>query len=158
MFKRIALIALSLVVAVGGYGIAGAAPKKKPKPYKSEVGTTGIPHPIVYGSTGSVNAITAKEFEAQCATPASNGLDGYVFEVPKEYQNRVATVYATAESSATGVYDLDMYVYDKNCVNTLAINAVGTDEVGVFGKGTAWIFVHNYQGEPGVGAFIEIKP
>jgi hypothetical protein len=157
MFKRVVLAGLTLAVAVGSLGVATAAPKK-PKPYKSEVVSLGIAHPVVHGSTGSVNSVTAKEFEAQCGAPASNGVDGYVFEVPKEYQNRVATVYATAEGSPTGVYDLDMYVYDKNCVNTLAINAAGTDEVGMFGKGTAWIFVHNYQGEPGTPAFIEIKP
>jgi hypothetical protein len=156
MFKRIALVGLSLVVAATGTGVAAAA--KKPKPYKSEEVTLAVAHPVAYSSTGSVNAVTAKEFEAQCGTPASNGLDGYVFEVPKAYQNRVATVYATAVGSSTGQYDLDMYVYDKDCVNTLQINTAGTDEVGVFGAGTHWIFLHNYVGEPGLKAFIEIKP
>ena len=66
-------------------------------------------------------------------------------------------ITATAVGSATGTYDLDMYVYDKNCVNTLAINTAGTDESGMFGAGTAWIFLHNYAGEPGLKAFIEIK-
>jgi hypothetical protein len=155
MFKRIALVGLALVVAAGGTGVAAAA--KKPKPYKSEEVTLAIAHPVVHSSTGSVNAVTAKEFEAQCGTPASNGLDGYVFEVPKAYQNRVASITATAVGSPTGTYDLDMYVYDKDCVNTLAINTAGTDESGMFGPGTAWIFLHNYLGEPGLKAFIEIK-
>ena len=156
MFKRIVLTGLSLLVAVSGFSVAVAAPKK-PKPYKSEEVPTGVAHPVFHGSTQSVNSVTAKEFEAQCGMPSSNGVDGAVFEVPKEYQTRVATVYANGTGDSNGLYDLDIYVYDKNCVNTLAFNAVGTDEVGVFGKGTAWLFVHNYQGEP-VNAFIEIKP
>jgi hypothetical protein len=156
MFKRVVLSGLTLMIAVSGLGIAAAAPKK-PKPYKSEEVTLAVPHPVAYTNTQSVNSITAKEFEAQCGTPASNGLDGYVFEVPKEYQNRVATVYAKAAGSAAEQYDLDMYVYDKDCKTTLAINAAGTDEVGMFGAGTHWIFLHNYVGEPGLTAFIEIK-
>ena len=153
-----------LVIALVIAGLAAMtqpalAGKKGPKPWKSEEVTLAIAHPVVYNSTGSVNSITAKEFENTCAVPSSNGLDGYVFEVPKEYQAIQASVAAIGAGAGTpAAYDLDLYFYDSNCVVTLVSQATGTDENGVIPKGTAWIFMHNYLGEPGLSAHIELKP
>lgn len=61
---------------------------KKPKPYKSEEVTIAVPHPVGHGPTGSVNAITAKELEVRCATPATNGLDGWGWSRPRWYLRR----------------------------------------------------------------------
>jgi hypothetical protein len=128
---------------------------KKPKPYKSEEVTLAVPHPVAYSASGGVQSITAKELEATCATPSSNGLDGYAFEVPKDYQKRIAGVEAIGEKGA--LYDLDIYLYDTDCKQTLAFNAEGTDEFGTIPAGTGWIFIHNYVGQPGVTAHIELK-
>jgi hypothetical protein len=157
MLKRL-LIAI-VVAALAMVAQPALAGKKKPKPWKSEQVTLAVPHPVVYNSTGSVNSITAKEFESKCSLPASNGLDGYVFEVPKDYQKiqaHVAAIGAAAETPAA--YDLDLYFYDSKCTVTLVSQAVGTDENSVIPAGTAWIFMHNYLGEPGVSAHLELKP
>jgi extracellular elastinolytic metalloproteinase len=157
MLKRTAaILALALVV---GIQPATAAPKKKksPKPYKSEEVTLGIPHTVVYGSTGSVNSVTAKEFENGCAVPSSNGFDAYVFEVPKSYQKVQGFITAVGAPSQEVNYDIDMFLYDANCAVTLAFQAVGNDESGVLPKGTAWILIHAYEGEPNLSAHIELK-
>ena len=127
---------------------------KKPKPYKSEEVTIAVPHPVGYSATGSPQAVVTKELEARCAAPSTNGLDGYAFEVPKEYQSQIANVEAIGTGS---LYDLDIYLYDTKCQHTIAINATGTDEAGLIPKGTGWIFVHNYVGEPAVKAHIELS-
>ena len=150
-FAVVASLALSVTPAFAG--------KKKPKPYKSETVTTGAPHSVAYTSTGSVNAIVAKEFEMSCSLPSSNGLDGYVFEIPKDYQGIQASITATGSNSGSPAgYDLDVYMYDADCKHTLASNASGTDESSVIPKGTAYVFVHNYQCEPNTQAQIELEP
>ena len=150
-FAVVASLALSVTPAFAG--------KKKPKPYKSETVTTGIPHPVFHGATGSVNAITAKEFEGSCSVPSSNGLDGYVFEIPKDYQAIQASIAAVGSNSGSPAgYDLDMYMYDASCKQTFLSNAEGTDESSVIPKGTAFVFVHNYLGEPNTQAQITLKP
>lgn len=157
MFKKALIVGLVLALAVAIYPASAAKKKsKKPKPYKSEQVTLLVPHPVAHGATGSVNSVTAKEFESKCATPSTNGLDAYVFEVPKEYQSIVATVEATG-SAGPGGYDLDVYIYDANCKNTGAANSDAVDELGAIPVGTAWILVHNYLGEPGAKAQIELK-
>lgn len=156
MFKRFAIV--GLVLAVGLVAHPAVAGKKKPKPYKSEEVTIAVAHPIFYGQSGSVNSVTAKEFENTCAIPASNGLDGYIFEVPKEYQRIQALTSAIGSSAGAAGFDLDLYYYDAGCINTLASNTAGTDENGVMPKGTAFIFMHNYLGDPAVTAHLELKP
>ena len=156
MAKRLIALMVALPLLVSGH--AAMAAKKAPKPYKSEEVTLAVPHPVVYGNTGSVNAITAKEFEASCSTPSSNGLDAYIFEVPKDYQKIDAEIAAIGSSSGPAGWDLDIYLYDAECVTTFALNAEGTDESGVIPKGTAWILIHNYVGDPGITAHIELKP
>ena len=157
MLKRFAIV--SLVLALGLVAQPALAGKKKgPKPYKSESFTIAVAHPVFYGNSGSVNAITAKEFENTCAVPGSNGVDGFVLEIPKEYQKLQASISAVGAAGGAAGYDLDIYMYDANCTPTLASNAAGTDENGVIPKGTAWVFVHNYLGDPGTSAHIELEP
>jgi hypothetical protein len=156
MTKKLIALALSLpLLFVGSNALAG---KKAPKPYKSEEVTIAVAHPVFYGQSGAVNTVTAKEFENSCAAPASNGLDAYVFEVPKDYQGMPAEISAIGASAGPAGYDLDIYLYDAACKTTLAINAAGTDETGVMPKGTAWILIQNYLGDPGLSAHIELKP
>ncbi len=159
MFRKGVLLGLVFCLALASS--PAWAGKKKPKPYKSEEVTILVPHPVFYGATGAVNSVTAKEFENRgCATPTTNGLDAFIFEVPKPYQKIVATVEAkrATTSAPTGMYDLDIYLYDVSCKQTLAFNAEGTDESGSIPKGTGWILVHNYLGDPAVRAYIELKP
>lgn len=154
--KKISVLILVLALVVGSQA-AYAGKKKKPKPFKSDEVTLAIPHPVAYSSTGSVNGITAKEFENTCATPSTNGLDAYVFEVPKQFQAYDAQIDAIGTPGGPAGYDLDIYLYDESCATTLAFNAAGTDESGIIPKGTAWILIHNYLGDPNLGAHIEIS-
>jgi hypothetical protein len=155
MLKKTAVI-LALAIAVGMQP-ATAAPKKKPKPYKSEEVTLGIAHPVFYSATQSVNTVTAKEFENRCAVPSSNGFDAYVFEVPKAYRSIQAAITAVGSPSQEINYDIDVFLYDAKCAVTLAYQATGNDESGVLAKGTAWILIHAYEGEPNLSAHIELK-
>jgi hypothetical protein len=150
-------VILGVILALG-LMVPAAHAGKKPKPYKSANVQLLVAHPLEYGNTGSINSVTAKEFEAKCDVPTSNGLDGYVFAVPKQFQKVDSEIDAVGEPGGAAGYDLDIYLYDANCAPTLAFNSAGTDETGLLPKGTAWIFVHNYLGDPGTTFHIEIKP
>lgn len=153
MKKLIALIAAVALIAVPG---AASAAKKKPKPYKSETVTIAMGHPVANSASGSVVSVTGQEFIARCALPASNGLDGYVFEIPATYQKINASIEAIGVSPAD-VYDADIYTFDADCNLVQAINAEGTDESGTLIAGTAFVFVHNYLPGP-IDVHIELKP
>lgn len=161
MTKKIAILGLVLLVAVvvvlAPLAAAGKK-KKKPKPWKSEEVTIAVAHPIFYGATGQVNAVTIQEFQHRCAEPASQGLDAWVFEIPKPYQKLDAAVEATGSSAGYLSYDLDVFFFDAECQLTLTSQAEGTDETAFMPKGTVWIGVHNYLGDPQTTAQVTIKP
>ena len=152
--RRAIILGLTLALALS---TQAAWAGKKPKPYKSEEVSIAIAHPIFYSTTESVNTVTAKEFEARCAIPASNGLDAYVFEVPAAFQKVAASVEAIGSASGPLGYDLDMFIYDKSCQLTTVFNAEGTDEAGMIPKGTGYVLVQNYLGDPGTKLHIELK-
>ena len=150
------LIAIATAFALLVAPSVASAGKKKPKPYKSETVSILANHPVFNTNSGSVVAVTAQEFMARCALPATNGLDGYVFEIPKEYQAIQTYISATGSTSAPA-YDIDIYTFDSSCKLTLAINSAGTDQTGVLPVGTAYIFMHSY--EPGdLEAQFTLKP
>jgi hypothetical protein len=152
----VAILLLGLVAALAGPASAGKK-KKKVKPYKSETVTIAAGHPAFYGTSGTLVSVTAQEFFANCSIPQSNGFDAYVFEVPKPYQKLSATIEAVGKSDNPAGYDLDLYLYDKACKNVGVYNAAGTDEYGALGKGTSFIVLHAYTGNP-VDAYISLKP
>ncbi len=157
MFKR--TVCILLVVALGLVAAPAFAGKKKPKPYKSEEVSTGIPHPVGHSASGDAQSVTANEFRASCSEPSSNGLDGYVFAIPKDYQKIQASVDVIGSNAGSPAsYDLDIYMYDASCALKFFSNTVGTDESTVMPAGIAWAFVHNYAGEPGTMAHIELRP
>ncbi len=158
MMKRIVAVVVVCLLAFPALDATAAKKKKKTKPYKSEQVTLGIPHPLAYSATGSVNSVTAKEFENRCASPATNGVDAHIFEVPKDYQSTVAIIDAVAAPLTPVPYDIDLYFYDADCTHTIAANSAGADESGLMPKGTAWIMLHTYTGEPNLRAHIELKP
>jgi extracellular elastinolytic metalloproteinase len=151
----VAVLLLGLVAAISGPAAAGK--KKKVKPYKSETVTITAGHPAFYSTSGTLVSVTGQEFLQNCAIPSSNGVDAYVFEVPKAYQKITSTITATGTTANPAGYDLDLYLYDKTCSNVGVYNAAGTDEYGAMGKGTAFIVLHAYTGNP-VDAQIALKP
>jgi hypothetical protein len=152
----VAILLLGLVAALAAPATAGK--KKKVKPWKSETVTINVGHTALYDTSGGVFVgVTAQEFLQSCAIPSSNGFDSYVFEVPKAYQKIVSTVTATGSTPNPQGYDLDLFLFDKNCENVGVYNAAGTDEYGAMSTGTAFILLHNYAGTP-LEAQITLKP
>lgn len=163
MAKRLLVIALVLALTAALVGPAAAGKKKKkkkgPKPYVSETVTIDIAHPAFHGLSGTHLTITGQEFLRSCAVPSSNGVDAYVFEVPEEYLDLESMVKAVGDSAPALGYDLDIYMYDADCNETLFFNSAGTDETGLKPKGTSWILLHPY-GLPvadSVDAHIELE-
>ena len=158
LHKLLAALVAALVIA-SPLGPATAG-QKKPKPYKSEEGIIAVPHTMLNSSTGEVNSVTAKEFEARCEIPASNGLDAYVYEVPKAYQKIEADIAARANASIA--WDLYVFFYSKDCTRApYSLGAQGSvaqaDVEGIMPKGTAYVLVADFAGEP-TTVFYELKP
>jgi len=154
MRKLIAVAAALAIVVAPSSAFAG---KKKPKPYTSEKVSIAMGHPVFNGASGSVAAVTAAEFLGRCAVPATNGLDAYVFEVPKQYQKLQAELEVTGVAGLPYAYDMDVYLFDSSCTLTSAQNSPGTDQSGFLLKGTAFVLVHNYEPGP-VEAQLTLKP
>lgn len=154
----IAILLLGLVAALGNPATA-AKRKKKLKPYKSPTVTITAGHPVFHGASGgNLASVTAQEFFRTCATPQSNGLDAWVFTVPKAYTKTVAAIGAQATSASPVPIDMDMYFYNKACAEVGFANAEAPGgETGVIPKGTAYVLVHPYTGAP-VDTFITLKP
>lgn len=152
--KKLLVLALVLGLVVSIVGPAGAKKKKKaPKPYVTEEVTMELGHPVFNGGSGSLVSVTGQEFLNSCAIPSSNGVDGWVFEVPAAYQKIAASAEAvgTGTTDAAMPADMDMYFFDETCTQVGAANAAGTDEFGAINAGTAFIFLHNYTGGPTTG-------
>jgi len=162
MSRKALVHALVLVLVVGLLGpTAMAGKKKKPKPYKSEEGSIAVPHTMLISSSGDTNNVTLKEFENRCEIPTSNGLDGYVYEVPKAYQKIEADVAARASGGTRALY---IILYDKNCEMQLfftgsdAIPSAEDDTEGRMPPGIAYIGLANFFGHPQVTVWVELKP
>lgn len=150
--RKVLVHVLVLVLLVGLMGPAATAgKKKKPKPYKSDEHALAVAHTMLSSSTGERNNVTLKEFEARCAIPATQGFDGVVYEVPKEYQSIQSSVSARSDASTS--YALYFVMYDKDCEfmmyiapNTGLPNNADTE--GIMPAGVAYVGLANFAGEP----------
>ncbi|MGH2756845.1 MAG: hypothetical protein ACRDI3_03560 [Actinomycetota bacterium] len=154
------LVVLALVASlVVPSAVAGK--KKKPKPWKSEEGSIAVPHTMLISSTGERNNVTLREFEARCAIPATNGLDGYVYEVPKEYQTIPSKIAARGSGGTRALY---IILYDKDCQMQMyftgsdAIPSTEDDTEGAMPPGIAYVGLANFFGHPQVTVWVELKP
>lgn len=146
--KKIIAVAAALTLVLAPSSALAGKKKKGPKPYTSETASTVTGHPVLNSASGTILSITGQEFLNTCAVPASNGLDGYVFEVPADYQKIASSVEVTGVSPAGDLYDVDLYAFNAECVQTQAVNTAGTDESGSLLAGTAYVFIHNYNPGP----------
>lgn len=151
----IAVLLLGLVAALSGPATAKKK-KKKVKPYKSDTVSIAAAHPVFNSASGTVVSVTGQEFLQSCSIPSTNGVDAYVFAIPKPYRKLVASIEAIGVTDSPVPYDLDIYLYDKKCNQVGMSNAAGEDEFGVIGKGTAYALVHIYTGPP-MDTFIKLK-
>jgi hypothetical protein len=151
-----AFLVLGLLVA---FSAPAAAKKKKkgPKPYTSEEATINVGHTVLYSQSGTLLSATAQEFLNSCAIPQSNGLDAYVYEAPAEYQNTTASIQAFGGPGTQVAYDLDIFLFDSSCSQLAVFNSTSVDEGGILPKGTAYVLIYNYLGDP-VTVHYELKP
>lgn len=163
--RKTLVIGLVLVLAaslLGPAAIAGKKKKKGPKPWKSEEGVIAVPHTMLISSTGERNNVTLREFENRCEIPASQGFDGYVYEVPKEYQTIQANIAARAADGQTRA--LYIIMYDKDCQMKLyltgsdAIPSAEDDTEGIMPAGIAYLGIANFFGHPAATVWVELKP
>ena len=158
MPKKLIACFLVLGLLAAFTGPAAAKKKKKgPKPYVSEEATINVGHPVFYSTTQTPVSLTAQEFINSCAIPQSNGVDAYVYEVPADYQNTVAAIQAFGSEGPQVAYDLDIFLYDASCAQVGVFNSTNPDETGVTVKGTAYVLLYNYTGDP-VNVHYEMKP
>jgi len=150
-----AFLVLGLLVAFSGPAVAKK--KKGPKPFTSEEATINVGHPVFYSTAGTPASFTAQEFLNSCAIPQSNGADAYVYEVPADYQNITASIQAFGSEGTQVAYDLDIFLYDASCAQVGVFNSTSADEGGVTPKGTAFVLLYNYTGDP-VTVHYELKP
>lgn len=161
-FKKILVPVLVVGLLLASVVPATAGKKKaKPKPYKSEEGMILAPHTLLFSSTGEVNSVTGREFENRCATPATNGIDAYVYEVPAAYQKIEAQIKAVG--SSTIGHDLYVFFYDKECTrNPMSLQAGAAtgganDAEGLMPKGTAYVLIADFCCDPATIHY-ELKP
>ncbi len=154
--RRLVVLVLCLAL-VAAPAAAKGKKKKGPKPWSSPEVAILVPHPVFYNTTGEVLGITMQEFLNTCAMPATNGLDGYVFEVPAEYKGYEAAVRTVSGASAAAS-DLDIWVFDDACELQRGYQVAGTDEAGFLLKDTAWMVVTNYLGDPNQLFHLELSP
>ena len=153
MTSKRALVHVLVLVLLAGLmsPAADAAKKKKPKPYKSEEHPLAVAHTMLASSTGERNNVTLREFEARCAIPATQGFDGVVYEVPKEYQTIQSSVAARSDASTS--YALYFVMYDKDCKFMMYISPNtgvpnNADTEGIMPSGVAYVGLANFAGEP----------
>ncbi|HVF52294.1 MAG TPA: hypothetical protein VNC78_01675 [Actinomycetota bacterium] len=96
-------------------------------------------------AAGTVGGVTENEFIANCAVPASQGLDGYVVELPAAFGDGSATAQVTGDSLAPA-YDLDLAFYDAACAFIEQLATAAPDEGGPVPAGTAWIVINQSVG------------
>lgn len=145
--RRTILVALSLGLLAGALSMPAEAGKKRLKPFKT-TGSIAVGHP---GNFEAGVGITRAEFLETCAVPQSQGIDGYVVQIPATHTKKPAKVSAVG-SSETGAYDLDLFFFNGSCTEIGRAADIGTDQLGLMPAGTKFVLVNSW--EP-AGAAIE---
>ncbi|WP_257348514.1 M36 family metallopeptidase [Pseudalkalibacillus decolorationis] len=90
-------------------------------------------------------AVTENEFvTTQNPEPASQGTDGYVVTLPKQYGDGIHNF--TLEGSSSSSYDYDVYFYNKNFELIGGVATAGANETGIIPGGTHYVYVGLYSG------------
>jgi hypothetical protein len=148
--RRYIVLLLVAALSLSMLAVAAEAKKKKRKPlvtFEAE-GSTVLPNPTDLMEVG----VTRAEFEQSCAVPtASQGLDGYVIELPRKV-SRVTTRVSVTGTSPTGVGLYDLFFFDKSC--SFLTQILGSDDFDpLMPRGTAFVLVTNWLGDPSTFRF-----
>ncbi len=136
----VALVLGLLVAALVGPAEAG---KKKRRPIVvKKSGAFALSNPTDFEAGAG---IVRNEFMETCAIPASQGLDGFVFQLPKNIRTRQAKATLTG-SDSTGFYDLDMYFFTKSCESNGEVSTEAVHEQGIMPAGTRFVLISAYFG------------
>ena len=143
LLRRAVVVAVTLGLLAGA-AVAPAEAKKKKK--KAPV-TFTAEGSFALGNPGDLNdaGITRQEFLAQCAVPATQGLDGFVIEL----DDKISAVTSNAQvtgGDASGMHDLDLYFFDDACAPTGSSSTAAADEFGVMPAGTQYVLVTAFTG------------
>lgn len=146
MRRSLAVLMAACLLSGAAIGTADAAKKKKSKkkpPATFEAKgslVTANPTDFVAGTS-----FTRQEFLATCAVPASQGLDGYVIELPEKFHELSASVLIQG-ADALGLYDLDLFFFSEDCSARGEQSSSDADELGFFPPDTKYIFVSAFLG------------
>lgn len=100
---------------------------------------------------GLAIGVTEAEFLLTCPdTPASQGIDGYVFPIPPESRDGKQKI--TVKGDGAVPYDLDVHLFDAECVKMTGheddLATTDPDETGTIPAGAAYVLVAEYLGGP----------
>ena len=142
--RRAIVVAVTLGLLAGA-AVAPAEAKKKKK--KKPPVTFQAEGSLITSNPGDLNGagITRNEFTAQCAIPASQGLDGFVIELDEKISAVTSMVQVTG-TDATGMHDLDLYFFDDGCGATGESSTEAADEFGTMVAGTKYVLVTAFTG------------
>jgi subtilisin family serine protease len=90
--------------------------------------------------------VTENDFVLECAVPLSQGVDGYVFELPADLNLTGATATISGSESLIDAHDLDMYFYSADCEQLSAQNTAESDETAPVPAGTRFIVANAWIG------------
>lgn len=152
---RRAIVVALIAGLLGGALVAPVdAKKKKPKPVKfSATGTLAVGHP---GTVEAEAGITRNEFLNSCAIPQSQGVDGYVIELPAKV-TKVNSNVTLSGADAAGILDLDLYFFSATCDSTGAISTPSVNEAGLMAAGTKYVLVTAYFGADAAFTFSSVS-
>lgn len=134
-------IATSLLLLAGGpIEPASAAATKRSRTYKT-AGDFATGNPFSLRGHG----VTRGQFELACAVPESQGVDGYVIDLPRPLRS-VPSEVAVAGTGAGDFVDLDLYFFDKTCTETARLSTAEPFEYGTMPAGTRYVLVSAFLG------------
>lgn len=145
--RRFLVLALITCLAASAFVAPASAgkKKKKKKPAPIEFSAEGA---FQVGNPGDFLAgagLVRNELALTCAIPLSQGTDGFVVELPAEFQqiNSEASLEGT---DLMGGPDLDMYFYDETCTYLGEVATAELNEYGIVPAGTRFVAVSAFIG------------
>ena len=127
--------------------IGSAEPPPPPPPEPTEFQTVPVGEGRIESSLplGPVFGVTSNEFQLTCLNPPlSQGVDGFVWELPAEARVPGAIAQATGQSSFG--YDIDLAFFDEDCVWLDSAETTEPNERAEMPAGTAFVLAHNWFG------------
>ena len=130
---------------LGGIQVLGTAPGMAVapigggKPFTDPAGAVALAN-----AAGPDASVTFNEFALACMTPASQGLDAYIVELPDTAGDGVHN-FATKGGQELA-RDLDAYFYGAHCAPTGAIASGSADEAGPIPPGSKWAVIVLFAG------------